>query len=261
MATPKKSSTAVAKAKVNLPVDFNARMLEDAARLAKQLAAPAGDRITVTQDKYFKLPDGSKNQTISGIIVDFANFNAYYEGIYDPENIVPPNCFAIGFDSNDSLTPSANAPEKQAESCSDCWANQFKSAGKGKACKNQIKLALIAPDATDESKVLTLVLSATALRPYAEYVRSIATSFGIPPYGVVTEFSFDKASDYASVRFAALSKADEAQLTQVFQRRDDIHTLLAAEPDVSEFGKEPEAKAKGALKAPAKAKGRPAARV
>ena len=101
-------STAVAKPKAQLPANYQDQLAQDMAKLAGQLAAPTGKSIQVTQSKQFRFPDESKEDSFKGVIVAFASMNAYYEGDFDPDNIDPPNCFAIAHDKNDDLERSTN---------------------------------------------------------------------------------------------------------------------------------------------------------
>jgi hypothetical protein len=231
-----KAGTSVARAKVQLPVDAAAIIAADVAKLQSQLAAPTGKAISVTQSKQFRFPDGTTVDKFKGIIVGFVSHNAYYENDYDPKNMVPPNCFAIGVVKNDDLDRSSASPDPQPENggteCKDCWANQWKSAakGNGKACKNSIKLAVMC----DDGEVRPLGISSTALKAFGEYVRSVVQAFSVAPYGVMTEFSFD-SSDYSSVRCGNPLKLNDDQLAQVLMSRDDAMAMLATEPDCSEF--------------------------
>jgi hypothetical protein len=230
------AKTAVARAKVQLPANAADIIAADVAALAGKLAAPTGKAIQVTQSKQFRFPDGATVDKFKGIIVGFVSHNAYYEGDFDPKNIVPPNCFAIGVVKNDDLERSANSPDPQPEDgameCKDCWANQWKSAakGNGKACKNSIKLAVLC----DDGEIRPLSLSSTALKPFGEYVRSIVQAYSVAPYGVMTEFSFD-SSDFSSVRCGNPLKLNDDQLAQVLMARDDAMAMISTEPDVSEF--------------------------
>ena len=236
-ATAASRSTAVAKPKAQLPANYQDQLAQDVAALSGQLAAPTGKSIQVTQSKQFRFPDESKMDTFKGVIVAFASMNAYYENEFNPDNIVPPNCFAIGHVKNDDLERSANSPDPQPEDggveCKDCWANQWKSAskGNGKACKNSIKLAVLC----DDGEVRPMSLSSTALKPFGEYVRDVANAFHKPPYGVLTEFTFDPKSDYSSVRCGDPLELNDEQLAQVLMVREDAIAMISQEPDCSEF--------------------------
>lgn len=147
MATSK--STEVAKAKNNLPVDFNAQMAAEVEGFKNRLQTHGGDKIKA-DEKLFTLPNGDSAEELSVIIVEFVSTNKYYDKPWDPKTTVPPNCFAI---SNEAIgmVPSDNSPDKQCDSCTACWANQWNSAtaGAGKACKNERFLAVMAPDDFD----------------------------------------------------------------------------------------------------------------
>ena len=237
MAAKKAPTTAVARAKVQLPAEVEAQMNADIAAFQQRMSAPAGNRIAVTQDKKFRDANGDKHDTIQGVIVDFVAKKGYYVNEYDKEEVVPPNCFAIGFVQHSSLEPSENSPDQQHDSCATCPKNAFKSAknGKGKACKDSYIIALLPPDADETTPLTTLSISATGLKPFEKYVRDLARDFGKAPYCFVTEFSFDKALDYASVRAGNPEPADGMLIALAYSKREEAKKLLEAEPDTSEF--------------------------
>ena len=262
MATSKKvsGSTAVAKPKMQLPANAAAQMAADVAALAGKLAAPSGKAIQVTQSKEFKFPGDIRKKEFKAIIIAFNSHNAYYEGDFDPNNIVPPNCFAIGVVKNDDLIASTNSPDPQNadedNACKSCWANQWKSAAKGggKACKNGLKLALLC----DDGEVRPLGISSTGLKAFGEYVRDVVQAFGVAPYGVMTTFSFDGKVEYSSVRCSSPLKLNDEQLAHALSLRDDALAMISVEPDVSEFEEKVVAartpKAKGKVTPKAKTK-------
>lgn len=222
---PKNQSTSV--------VSIKDALARDLAALAGKIAPPGGDVIQVTQDKQFKLPDGTKTPgPLQLVVVDFVSSNKFYEGAYDKDNITPPACFAIG-DSPTQLVPSSNAPVKQSDSCSTCPMNQFGSAGNGKACKNGRVLAVLPPDADDETPLWILNVSPTALKAFDGYVADIARRFQLPPVGVITEVSFDTSVTYASLRFG--DPQPNTKLAEHYGRKEEAVKRLAVEPDVSAY--------------------------
>lgn len=231
-------TTAVTKAKIQLPANAMETAANEVAALKNKLAAPAGKSILVTQSKEFKFPnpDIGTVKSFFGVIVAFISHNAYYEGDFDRDNIVPPNCFAIGEVKNDDLIASKNSPDPQNAddemACATCWANQWKSAkkGNGKACGNKIKLAILCSD----GEVRPMTISSTALRPFGDYVRDVVQAHNLPPYGVMTEFTFGE-SEYSSVRCGNSTKLDDDQLALVLSLRDQAMQMISVEPDVSEF--------------------------
>ncbi len=232
----------VAKAKIQLPANISQQLAAEAAAIANKIGTPGGDRIKITQKKTFRMPSGEENAgPLQAVIVDFVSANFYYEGQFDPNDITPPLCAAIGPEPA-SLVPFDDSPEKQCDSCSGCPMNQFGSAGRGKACQNSRLLYILPPDATEDTPGMLLKVSPTALRAFDSYVASCARSFGAPPIAVVTEISFDENLDYPSLRFG--NPQPNPILALCLQRREEAQQRLTAKPD---FVK-PEAPAKAPAK-------------
>lgn len=238
-------STAVSKAKVtNLPVDIKAIRAAEAAAMAARLQAPTGNKIK-TDEKMFTLPNGDTADTLSVVIVDFVSQNNYYEGAWNPNAIVPPNCFAIGLEPT-GLVPSDNSPDLQAESCAACWANAWKSSpnSDGKACGNTVKLAVIDPNGDPDGPIMELKVTATALKSWGAYAGSLSRA-GVVPRDVITTITFDPNVKWSSLRFSDPQPCTDAQMALAYSRREDAMAILTTEPDVSNF-----------VKAAPKAKGR-----
>jgi hypothetical protein len=231
--TAPSTSTAVAKRATNV-VSIRDQLRQQAEDQNSKIAPPSGISIQALNTKEFKFPDGTKAPEFEAVIVDFTSMNAFYPGPYDPKNISPPACFAIG--SNPlQLVPSNNSPAKESDECKGCPNNEFGSAGDGKACKNMRVLAVLPPDADDNTPMWTIKLSPTAIKAFDSYVRGVATTFQLPPVGVVTKFSFDPTSDYATVRVSEPQPLNDEQLAVFAARQDEAAKLLATEPDVSQF--------------------------
>lgn len=230
--------TSVAKAKTTAvaPADLQKEMEEMRARLQ----APSGDRIKI-DNKMFVLPNGDKNDVMNAIIVDFVYFNAYYTSAFDPNQIVPPDCFAIHPVASEA-TPSPNAIDAQCDSCQACPQNQFGSAGKGKACRNSVLVALLPPDADMDTPLMLLNLSPTAIKPFSAYMSSLLR-LNRPPYSVVTEFFCDPNSKYDSVRCSDPQPVDDEVLEVVRARRAEARERLMTEPDFKDQAAANEAKA------------------
>lgn len=249
MATKKSTSTTTAVARktasggavVSIEA-IRAQLQTQAAAVNDRIAPPSGTAIRVTQDKQFVLPDGTKTPgPLELVIVDFASANTYYEGTYDPKNIAPPLCFAIGNEPT-KLVASDNSPAKQAASCAVCPMNQFGSNGDGKACKNSRVMAVLPPDATADTPLWLLRTSPTAIKGFDAYVAGVARMFNLPPIGVVTEVSLDPNSTYPSLRFG--NPRPNENLVDHFARQAEAATALYVEPDVS--GYQPAQKKAGA---------------
>lgn len=242
MATTKKpaakaATTAVAVKKPSSAniVSIKEALQAQAADMGNRVAPASGSAIRVTQDKQFLLPDGTKTPgPLELVIVDFIAKNSFYEGAYDPKNISPPACFAIGTNPL-KLVPSANSPLVQSVDCNACPNNQFGSNGTGKACKNSRTLAVLPPDADEDTPLWTLTTSATANKGFDGFVSSVARVFQMPPVGVVVTVSFDPNETYAKLVFS--DPQPNANVAAHFGRQEEAKAMLAVEPDVSQFVK------------------------
>ena len=231
-----KDGTAVTRAKVNLPTDVNAAMAAEMAEMQKRIAAPSGNRITCTQSKSFKFPNGlESSDPFEAIVIDFAAANYYYPGAYDRNNVTPPVCFALGLEPA-GLVPADSSPDKQAGACASCWANQFKSLGKGKACQNTRLLAVIPLDADAETPIWLLKVSPTAISGFDGHVGNVGRIYNMPVRAVVTEISFDEHSEYASLRFRAVGPAPKELVLLAHGMKAEAQKLLLTEPTVQAVG-------------------------
>jgi hypothetical protein len=96
--------------------------------MSERTQPAGGNKIKLSPGK-FSLPDGTEAQgELQLVVVDFVTVHKFYEGKYDSKNIVPPGCFAIGVNPK-QMTPSANSPNLQSESCQGCPMNEFGSSG------------------------------------------------------------------------------------------------------------------------------------
>lgn len=152
--------------------------------------------------------DGNKLRLI---IIDNLHVNAYYDHPFDEEDKSPPNCFAIGREESEmEAHPNARAQWQNPQvvgqdekgkdiiksPCATCPQNVMGSndRGKGKACGNTERLAVIsAEDLTEQSikngEVLYIKLSVMNRKPFALYAKGLNEGFRRPPFGVITVFS------------------------------------------------------------------------
>lgn len=153
------------------------------------------------------------NQMAVVILADIME-NSYYDGPYDPENRAAPVCFAFGH-HEDAMEPHVKVDEddyfeRQHSVCDGCPRNEWGSAdtGKGKACKNVMRLAVIPagaykgkgsgrnvtyeldlyddPQHFAKAEVAFLKLPVMSVKNYAKYVKQLAGDMRRPPHGVIT---------------------------------------------------------------------------
>lgn len=241
-----KSSTALAvkKPSSGAVVDIQAMLKAQAAAMNERTQPASGVTIRLGQDKMFTLPDGTKTDTIDVVVVDFVARNEFYEGAFDSKNIAPPICVAIGTNPL-KLIPDDASPQKQNDDCASCPMNAFGSSGTGKACKNGRVLAVLPPDADEDTPLWLLKVSPTALKNFDSFVQTTARTFQMPPVAVVVTVTCNDALSYASLTFS--NAVPNPNLNAHFGRQDEARELLNVVPDMT---------ARPAPAAPAKAPAR-----
>jgi hypothetical protein len=134
-----------------------------------------------------------KDNQLNCIILTALIENAYYAGEFDPDNPRAPVCFAFSTDGED-MEPHEKSHEKQNDTCKGCQGDAFGSAskGRGKACKNIRRIALLplewpftAKD-VEESEIATLSVPVMSVKGYSAYVKDLALKSNLPPWAWVT---------------------------------------------------------------------------
>lgn len=205
----------------------------------------------------FTYDGATLTQPLPVIVLDSVLENLYFEDDYDPDNPAPPVCFAISRDLDD-MVPDKSCPSPQAETCKECWANKFGSAekGKGKACRNGIRLAVLpAHDINALSNVdAALVrLPVTSGKNYKGYVTRVEKGFKRPVFGLVTNMETeDSDRNQFEVVFTAGDTIDSGDAGgAIMQHINEVQDMLMTPPDPtqSQVSQEPVRR-----KAPAKKK-------
>jgi len=178
-----------------------ARWDEELAKRAKIAAgtaesASSGSKSIRVQGGQFIVNDNPIGNTISVIVLGFVLENAWYPEAYDPDNIVPPACFAFGDNAKTMAPVEEDVQDKQSDLCKSCalggddaWgsANQ----GKGKACKNIRKLLVMTEDDLenlDEAELRVLKVPVTSTGAWDGYVKTLGVA-GKPPLAVLTRIT------------------------------------------------------------------------
>lgn len=235
---------------------------------AKQEAAQADEVGAGGQFLSFKSGVLSYNQQpcagnqLDVIIVASMLENAFYGNDFDPDNPQPPVCYAFGSEKK-QMRPHEKSAQPQAESCEECGWNEFGSAdkGKGKACKNVVRLAVLPAKPLDPA-VLENVEAAYAKTPvtsskgYAAYVKGLAAKFEMPPFAFVTKLAVvpDAKTQFKVTFEEVAALADNDEIMNVLEQRhlELSKTIDFPYPEAREEEEKPKGKA-------AAAKGRAAA--
>lgn len=169
------------------------------------------------------------------IVLDHILENLYYVDRYDPDNPQPPAAYALGRDEEELRWHEDSIEPYAGELCKDSDINQWGSAdqGRGKACKNVRRLALITEDSLDkvaEADVAMLRIPVTSVKAWAGYVRSLADQLKRPPLGVVTEISItpDPKTQF-KLHFKLIGTIDDGDtIGELIEKRDSVEQMLFA---------------------------------
>jgi hypothetical protein len=174
------------------------------------------------------------------IILDSILLNLLYDCEYNPENPAPPSCYAFGRNEK-SLVPHTKITNPPCDNCDSCACNKFGSAerGKGKACKNSRRLAmLVAATMTPEGinfnqnimnePVVYMHLPVTSVKGYAVYLNKLAQALQKPPLAVVTNIKVvpDPKSQF-KIEFEAVAEVPPAFLTDIVKRYHAVKDSIA----------------------------------
>lgn len=227
---------------------------EELAKYAEQAAASeansGGGQFFTTKSGVLSWQDAPlPNNEMAVIIVDHIMENVFYEGEYDPDNPTGPTCFAFGRDEK-TMAPHKLVLEAGNEQCGasglcdGCEMNEFGSAdkGKGKACKNTRRLALIPAgrflkdgsfemvediDHYETAEVGYMKLPVTSIKGFSTFVKQVATSLRRPPFGIVTKIKVipDPKSQFRVIFEPLLTVPDEL-MGAIMKRHEEIKSVI-----------------------------------
>lgn len=179
-----------------------------------------------------------KGNTMPVNVLDSALENAYYDGPYDPDNLRSPICFAFGTGAKgEVMAPHADSETPQSPTCKACKWNVFGTAdqGKGKACKNMRRVALIHADAVDKgaTEIAGTTIATAKLSPmnapiYSKYALGLASAKSVPPIGVITQMSCepDAKSQFKVSWHFVRDVTDNAAMGALMARREEAKATL-----------------------------------
>lgn len=201
--------------------------------------------------------------------------NQYFTGNFDPNKPQIPDCYAFGDpesdEPEDSMAPHEEAEDRQGDDnglCANCWANAMGSAaqGRGKACKNVRRLALIDASALEsaedvhDTEVRVLKVPVMSVKGWALYVRNtLSEELRRPYWGVVTTIKVvpDPKSQFKiTFTFKELIDFDDSLFEAVEKKIAEVKPQLTT-PYVKMEEAEPAPRGRGA---PARAPARPPAK-
>lgn len=214
-------------------VNYEEQLKKELGQLSQQLEPPSSNKIS-TKGKLFALPGGQSSPgPMSCIVLDWVAVNMIYKGGYNPNVRQPPLCWAIG-KNLDELKPSEAVKEPQSTDCASCPKNAWGSGpnGKGKACKNQRRLLIVAPNFKSSDEPMSLYVSPTGLKSWNAYVKRLASEQGKLPVQVITKISFDPQQSYPTLVFEY--EGPHGRLNEAMAMRHLHQDMLMREPDIQQ---------------------------
>jgi len=210
------TAIAVVKAQDLLPVGADFDELSENFREMDEIEFP---RIRFRQGKFYFTDDPSDKgvEEFDGVVLFWGRQNTYWEGTYDANNVTPPECFSVDGDTGSKARDS----EGRYGKCEDCTLNKFGSGvGKGKACRNQVKLYVQIMGTTVPS---TLFLAPTSIGGFTKsYIMHKVTQKGLNYFTIVTRFkAFQQDREtYFRIGFEVAGKFFKEEIAQVKKIRD-----------------------------------------
>ena len=213
-----------------------------------------------------------KGNKLSVIVLSSMAERKFFSDAYDSDNPAPPDCYAFadpkGTD-NEPVAPHANAGNKQADACADCENNAWKSAdnGKGKACKEVRRLALLPATLLQDAKALAttevtyLNIPVTSVRSFGTYTHAVAEAEKRPLFGVVTEIEVTPDPKVqVRVNFTFVEKIkDTAALKVLLERKPKADAdIMFPYPEAAPAETKAKPRSNAKFKAGAKAKAKKA---
>jgi hypothetical protein len=235
---------------------FDEQLAALAAKSAKSVAGIGGA-------SFFSIRGGRLSfggNTIPGnemavVVVADVLVNTYYKEDFDAENPVSPDCYAFGGDAT-TMKPHEAVAKPQCEQCKGCPQNEFGTAkrGKGKACKNGVRLALIDagklkngsfepkedPEEFKGGAIGFFNVPPTSLKAWGSYVRGLL-SFKKVPAVVFTKVTVEPdEKTQVKVSFTLLDDVPNELKPVLLERNASVQSdLVAPYPEREEAPKKP----------------------
>jgi hypothetical protein len=254
-------------------INWDAQLAADAA-LAKKIEAKSASGTNFSLKGGLLQFGGASlpNNRMAVVILASGFINQFYEGAYSDDARTGPTCFAVA-GTEDDMAPHESVGEgQQAEACAACPMNAWGSAdtGRGKACKNGRRLALLSagtvdaqgrltmetdPAAYGEQAIGLLSLSPTNVKAFAAYVAQLANTLKRPPYAVVTLITVvPDAQTQFRVVYEAMENIPGKLAEMILQRREEATELVLQPVQVKDPNAAPAPAPRGRAKAaPARA--------
>lgn len=236
-------------------VNYNSAYAAAAEQYAAEEQLTGGTFLTV-RGGLFKFGDEDMGTQVAVVIVDSVFENTFYEDKFDPDDPMPPKCYAFARGAEkDEMAPDPDMMAHEffeiqnEDGCKTCPLNEFGSAdtGRGKACQNRRRLAILPAgfyvkqrgsrdfeldliedvDHYAKSEIAFLKLPVTSTKAYAKYVTALSAQHQRPPFGVVTRiYITPDGNDQFHLNFEMVDLLPEELAPVVFARNEEAQKTI-----------------------------------
>jgi len=241
---------------IALPADLQE---EFSAYLVKDLASAraAGWSFIGTRGAKFRMGQEELGEELQVVVLGAMRENVYYEGKFDQDNPTGPVCFALDTAYDEAtMAPPAELKTKQHPTCVGCEQNAWGSSdvGRGKACKNTVRLVLLNWCDGDlaqleKSEGARLRVPVTSVKDWSSYVAKIDKGARRPIFTALTKIGIHPdPKTNMKMTFALDSFINDRAALQVLKRRADEAVEHLIQIQMPAEGEPRKTEAKGAGK-------------
>lgn len=281
MATASKKAAPAAKRTGTAVVKWDealAAKAKAAQRVAAAVSGGGGNFLSFKGGRLSYQDHHIKDGMLDVIVISAVAENNYFEGPYNPKVPQSPICYAFGSPDgdDDDMKPHKavfDAGDNQSDKCKGCEHNEWGSAekGRGKACKNVVRLAMVVADVLDASdpaaaitkaEVCYAKLPVTSGKNWSGYVNSLGTKHYLQ-YVTTLKVVPDEDGEYFFIEFEAAREIEGEAIGALLEKSDKEDANIGfAYPKFDEAAKVPARRpaAKGGAKPVAKGSAKPAAK-
>ncbi len=229
-------------------MDWEDQMRQEARDIAK-IERPSVNKISFQSGVMSFMDTALENNQLDCIIIASVWENVYYTEKWKADVVRPPACFALGI-SEKGEEPVMVAHDVVKDSpgpiCATCemfkW-NSDPEGGRGKACKERRRLAVIpSPENSDEVKnsdMAVMSIPVLSVKKWANYVNKLEATFQRPPWGMLTNVSLvPDAKSQFRVKFAPIEVLESSYLPLIHARIPSAISALTIPYEMSSESQE-----------------------
>jgi len=223
---------------LDTPSSYESELAQYAQEAVDTSPAPLGNFISLRAGVISIGGEAVRDNKLRVIILAHRMENAYYVGEFDPDVPKSPVCYAFGTDVANMYANELSEERQhlldyedgvQRSPCHGCIQNAFGTAdrGRGKACKNQVRLAIISTEgltleALPTTEVFYVKVPVTSVKGWVLYVKALA-EIKKPPFAVMTELgTVPDAKTVFKLTFMPLEPISDKYMPALFARKAQV---------------------------------------